>query len=356
MSGAFFPSGEFVRAVVAAPPLAIGLLLLRGRGGRVDGRRLVVRRGMMVHHCRRGYGGVVGSVCGADAFFEVVEIARSLGRSRVMLLRLRLLLRLLRGMRMHVDNDGVGTGVAAVDAVVGIVRFGIGRRLGPSAGVDVGMSVMMMMMLVVVLPVSVVFVGRSVIARREGRMRLAVVRWFAVIVLRRRRPPLVRVVRGVLRVLVVVLGRRVAVVGMRRGMRRRRTVRMMMMLLGRRHRCALGVGHGGRLRLVVVLRSVVIVRMMMMRRVLPPHGMVRIVISTVLLRRRRCRWTVRLRRRHLLLGGRIGIVPLLLFIRVGVVVVELASLLVAVLWSRRIFRCCFCYRACHDNDGMMMMD
>ena len=68
----------------------------------------------------------VGS--GTDAFFKVVEIARSFRGASVMLLRLR---RRLCGMMMHVDNDRIRTGIAAVDVIVGIV-FGIGwRRFGP---------------------------------------------------------------------------------------------------------------------------------------------------------------------------------------------------------------------------------
>ena len=97
----------------------------------MDGRLLIVRRmGMMIH--RRGvvmtsYG--VGS--GTDAFFKVVEIARSFRGASVMLLLLLLLLRRLCGMMMHVDNDRIRTGIAAVDVIVGIV-FGIGwRRFGP---------------------------------------------------------------------------------------------------------------------------------------------------------------------------------------------------------------------------------
>ena len=69
----------------------------------------------------------VGS--GTDAFFKVVEIARSFRGASVMLLLL--LRRRLCGMMMHVDNDRIRTGIAAVDVIVGIV-FGIGwRRFGP---------------------------------------------------------------------------------------------------------------------------------------------------------------------------------------------------------------------------------
>ena len=95
----------------------------------MNGRLLIVRRmGMMIHRwgvVMTSYG--VGS--GTDAFFKVVEIARSFGGASVMLLLL--LLRRLCGMMMHVDNDRIRTGIAAVDVIVGIV-FGIGwRRFGP---------------------------------------------------------------------------------------------------------------------------------------------------------------------------------------------------------------------------------